>query len=160
MLEGWVADTFWIREKSGILVKKRKERIVRIKNNGNEGKATLEVMSPTDVSNITFHQVLDCSKCLLMSDIKSLRSGRLALVPSLAFDKHMSRGLVLEHRDHHALQEWEGRLRRHLRGKKYLFSFHLHYYPVFRTNIATILFINSRWNALFWQIHSVILLFG
>ena len=72
-------------------------------------------MSPTDVSNITFHQVLDCNKCLLMSD-RSLRSGKLALVPSVAFDKHMSRGLVLEHRDHHALQEWEGRLRRHLRG--------------------------------------------
>ena len=101
-------------------------------------------MSPTDVSNITFHQVLDCSKCLLMSDIKSLRSGKLALVPSLAFDKHMSRGLVLEHRDHHALQEWEGRLRRHLRGKKYLFSFHLHYHPVFGITMAAILSFYSR----------------
>lgn len=79
--------------------------------------ATLEVMSPTDVSTITFHQELDCQKCLLMSN-KSLRSGKLALVPSVAFDKHMRRGLVLEHHDHHALQEWEGRLRRHLRGRK------------------------------------------
>jgi hypothetical protein len=78
--------------------------------------ATLEVMSPTDVSTITFHQELDCNKCLLMSD-RSLRSGKLALVPSVAFDKHMSRGLVLEHHDQHALQEWEGRLRRHLRGR-------------------------------------------
>ncbi|XP_028398051.1 uncharacterized protein LOC114521725 [Dendronephthya gigantea] len=115
MLEGLVADTFWIKEKSGYLVKKRKERIVRIKCNGNKGKAMLEVMSPTDMSTIKFHQELDCNKCLLMSD-RSFRSGRLALVPSIAFDKHMSRGLVLEHHDQHALQEWEGRLRRHLRG--------------------------------------------
>ena len=78
-------------------------------------------MSPTDLSTITFHQELDCQKCLLMSN-RSLRSGKLALVPSVAFDKHMSRGLVLEHHDHHALQEWEGRLRRHLRGRKHFLN--------------------------------------
>ena len=78
-------------------------------------------MSPTDVSTITFHQVLDCNKCLLMTD-RSFRRGRLALAPSVAFDKHIGRGLVLEHHDRDALQQWEGRLRQHLRGRNLLWK--------------------------------------
>ena len=71
--------------------------------------------SVDDISVGTVHQYLDCNQCLLITE-KASKKGKLALVPSGAFDKDMGKGLVLEHRDQAALRVWEERLRKHLRG--------------------------------------------
>ena len=48
---------------------------------------------------------------------KSSKKGKLAIVPSVTFDKHMGQGLVLEQRDQDTLKLWEEGLRKLLRGK-------------------------------------------